>query len=392
MSALTEWLFWSSLSLIFYAYFGYPLLLWLISQVSSRKVNKGAILPSVTFIITAYNEERRIKEKLENTLRLSYPEGLMEIVVASDSSSDGTDEIVRSYAIRGVTLIRAPQRKGKEAAQKLAVQYAKGEILVFSDVATVLSEDAIRNIVSNFSDSTVGCVSSVDRFIDKDGRISGEGAYVKYEMLLRSLEARVNSLVGLSGSFFAARSVICRQGWSEDLQSDFNTVLNSMRMGFRGVADPQSVGYYKNITDERKEFERKVRTVLRGISVFAKSVALINFGQYRLFAWQLISHKLCRWLVPFALALLLLSNLMLIKLHWLYGAVLFLQLLFYGIGAIGWAFPSVPIPLRKIPTFFVVVNLAIMQAWYRYLRGDRIVGWQPSERSVMPVVDEGRTK
>jgi cellulose synthase/poly-beta-1,6-N-acetylglucosamine synthase-like glycosyltransferase len=287
-----EIIFWLSLGLMGYAYFGYPLLLGVMSLFRDREVMRADITPSVTFVITAYNEENRITEKLENTLKLSYPDALLEIIVASDCSSDRTDELVKSYELRGVMLVRAAERRGKEAAQKLAVQSAKGEILVFSDVATILPGNAIQNIVRNFYDPTVGCVSSEDRFVETDGKISGEGAYVRYEMCLRSLETRVNSLVGLSGSFFAARSSVCKAQWSEDLQSDFNTVLNSMRSGLRGVADPDSVGYYRNIRDERKEFDRKVRTVLRGISVFMQSLSLVNPFQYPIFAWQLFSHIL----------------------------------------------------------------------------------------------------
>ena len=296
-----EIVFWLAVALIAYAYAGYPLALRALAVLRARPVAKADVTPHVTFIITAYNEEKRIGEKLENTLKLTYPRDRLEVLVASDCSSDRTDEIVRTYQTRGVRLVRAPTRKGKEAAQKLAVHAAQGEILVFSDVATVLPENAVRNIVKNFHDPSVGCVSSVDRFIDRDGRPSGESAYVRYEMFLRSLETRVNSLVGLSGSFFAARREVCRNAWSEELQSDFNTVLNSMRMGLRGVADPDSIGYYLNIADERKEYERKVRTVLRGISVFMRSLALVNPLRNTLFAWQLLSHKLCRWLVPFAM-------------------------------------------------------------------------------------------
>ena len=150
------------------------------------------------------------------------------MVVASDCSTDGTDDLVRSFSSSGVRLVRLKTKGGKEAAQKQAVESTAGEILVFSDTATMLKPTAITTIVQNFADPTVGCVSSVDRFIDVDGTVSGEGAYVRYEMLLRQLETRVNTLVGLSGSFFAARRSVS-QGWAPDLQSDFNTLLNTVR-------------------------------------------------------------------------------------------------------------------------------------------------------------------
>ena len=372
---------WVSLGLIVYAYVGYPAILGVMALVRAKPIQKADITPSVTFVVTAYNEEKRIGEKLQNTLALDYPKEQFNVLVASDCSTDNTDEIVASYRERAVRLVRAPVRRGKEAAQKLAVQAASGEILVFSDVATILPENAVRNIVKNFHDETVGCVSSVDRFIDKNGRVSGEGAYVKYEMFLRSLETRVNSLVGLSGSFFAARSIVCKQAWSEDLQSDFNTVLNSMRAGLRGVADSDSPGYYKNIADERKEFDRKVRTVLRGISVFMKSLGLVNPMRHSLFAWQLVSHKLCRWLVPFALLIVLAANAILTLGFGAYGLLLALQTAFYGVAFVGlWWRPLLRFPAAKLPAFFVLVNASIFKAWIRYWSGERLTVWEPSKR------------
>src|SRR5262249_47864476 len=143
---------------------------------------------------------------------------------------------------------------------------------------------------------TVGCVSSVDALMDANGNLSGEGAYVRYEMLLRRLESTLGSVVGLSGSFFAVRREACRE-WATDVQSDFNTLLNCVRLGFRGVSDETSVGYYRGVTEETREFERKVRTVLRGITTLMHRAGLLSPRRYGLFAWQLVSHKLCRWLV-----------------------------------------------------------------------------------------------
>src|SRR5882672_11863617 len=381
MMLFVEIIFWVSVAVITYAYVGYPLALGVVSLLRTRRVEKADVSPSVTFIITAYNEEKRIAEKLENTLKLVYPRSKLEILVASDCSSDNTDEIVKSYEERGIQLVRSSLRKGKEAAQKLAVEVAKGDIFVFSDVATILPEHAVSNIVKNFHDPTVGCVSSVDRFLDQDGQASGEGAYVRYEIFLRSLETRVNSLVGLSGSFFAARREVCKAAWSDDLQSDFNTVLNSMRMGLRGVADPDSIGYYKNIADERKEYDRKVRTVLRGISVFMRSLALVNPLRHSVFAWQLLSHKLCRWLVPFAMMTAFVSNALLVLSSRWYAMLFLIQILFYSValGGIFWK-PLLRLPIVRLFSFFLLVNASIFQAWIRYWSGERLIVWEPSKR------------
>jgi len=377
---MLELTFWSSLIFVFYSYFGYPLLLWLISQIRDKPVKKLDIKPSVSCIITAYNEEDRIQEKIENTLRQDYPAGKLEIIVASDCSTDKTDGIVKSYQSRGVTLVRAPERKGKENAQKYAVEVSSGNVLVFSDVATILPSDAISTIVKNFHDPTVGCASSVDRVLDSHRGISGEGAYVRYEMFLRTLETKVNTLVGLSGSFFAARREVC-QNWSVDLQSDFNTLLHAVKKGLRGVSDPDSVGYYKNIVDESKEFERKVRTVSRGISVFMATLPMLNPFRYNLFSWQLFSHKFCRWLVPFAMILAFFTNTLLIYNSTFYLYILMIQMAFYSL-ALGER--QINLPARhhylKIPSYLLLANLSILTAWYRYVRGEQFISWRPSER------------
>jgi glycosyltransferase involved in cell wall biosynthesis len=373
-------IFWMSVTFVFYAYMGYPLLLMAIGVLRNRPVRKAPSHPMVSLIITAYNEEKRIREKLENTLRQDYPRERLDIVVASDCSTDGTDDLVRSYGPSGVRLVRSVVKGGKEAAQKLAVESTTGEILVFSDTATMLEPQAISTIVRNFADPTVGCVSSVDRFIDVDGAVSGEGAYVRYEMLLRNLETRVNTLVGLSGSFFAARRTVC-QNWAPDLQSDFNTLLNSVRLGLRGVADSESIGFYKNLADPKKEYERKVRTIVRGISVFMKSSSLLNPFRYHLFAWQLISHKLCRWLVPFAMIGALGANVVLASSSLFYQGILMAQAGFYAVALAYLATTRLPsVGLLRIPSFFVMVNVSILDAWIRYCRGERIVSWTPSKR------------
>jgi hypothetical protein len=200
-------------------------------------------------------------------------------------------------------------------------------------------------------------------------------------MLLRSLETRVNSLVGLSGSFFAARREVCRQ-WAADRQSDFSTLLNAIDLGWRGVHDPCTAGYYRNIADERREFARKVRTVVRGLAVLAANLKMLNPFRYGLFAWQLASHKLCRWLVPFAMIAAVVTNGLLVTASPWFAAIFVLQLGFYGMAAAGLLTGA---PLLRLPAFLVLANLAVLIAWLRFFRGERFVVWMPSERlSTLP--------
>jgi GT2 family glycosyltransferase len=372
---MVELVFWAAAGLVVYAYLGYPAALLALSAVRNRPVAKGPMTPDVTFIITAHNEAARIREKLENTLRQNYPAGRLEILVASDCSTDATDAIVRTYEPR-VRLIRAAERRGKEAAQQLAIEAAAGEILIFSDVATALDADGVSSLVMNFSDPTVGCVSSVDRFIDADGRISGEGAYVRYEMFLRTLETRVNTLVGLSGSLFAARREVCRR-WAADRQSDFSTLLNAVELGLRGVIDPQSAGYYRNLSDGRRELQRKIRTVVRGIGVLAANLRMLDPLRHPMFAWQLASHKLCRWLVPFAMIAAVTANALLADRSALYQIALGAQAGFYAAALAGLLTGH---RLLRIPAYLLLANAAILAAWLRYARGERMTTWTPSER------------
>ena len=375
-----EFVFGVSLFLVFHAYFGYPLTLRFLRCFGRKTVAKAPFEPPATLIITACNEERRIRDKLENTIALDYPREKLRVIVASDGSIDGTNEIVRSYNPHGIELLAFPERRGKESAQKDAVLHATGEVVVFSDVATRIDSSGLKEIIANFADPSVGCVSSVDRVIGRDGKPCGEGFYVRYEMWLRDLESQVNSLVGLSGSFFAARKEVCRD-FSGDMQSDFRTVLNSMRLGLRGVSDSDTIGYYQDISDNRREFNRKVRTVLRGLTVFFNNLEFLNVFRYGLFSYEYFCHKLLRWLVPLFLSTALAANAALGLNSVGYSVVLLFHLGFYGIAIKGWLSKSPPShAVLKIPLYFVTVNAAILVAWCRFIGGKRMVMWAPSER------------
>jgi len=375
-----EFVFDVSLFLVFHAYFGYPLTLMLLRSFRRKTVAKAPFEPPVSLIITACNEEIRIRDKLENTIALEYPREKLQIIVVSDGSTDSTNEIVRTYSSHGIELLDFMERRGKESAQKDAVLHATGDVIVFSDVATRLDPEGLREIVANFADPSVGCVSSVDRVIGRDGKPCGEGFYVRYEMWLRDLESQVNSLVGLSGSFFAARREVCRD-FSGDMQSDFRTVLNSMRLGLRGVSDHAAVGYYQDISDNRREFDRKVRTVLRGLTVFFRNFEFLNPIRYGLFSYEYFCHKLLRWLVPLFLFVALAANAVLCLNSAVYTVILLFHIAFYSIALGGWLAKSpLSSPVLKIPIYFVTVNTAILVAWWRYIKGNRMVMWAPSER------------
>lgn len=373
---LTDWIVVLLALCAIYSYALYPLIL---SLLPKREIGttSDAELPSVTLIIAAHNESARIHEKLENSLAIDYPQEKLEILVASDCSTDDTDDIVRNTD--GVTLVRADEHLGKEYAQSLAVKAATGEIIVFSDAATAVPTEAIRNLVEVFGDPLVGAVSSEDQFVTEDGSVAGEGLYVRYEMRLRSLESRLAGLVGLSGSFFAARADVC-DNWDIVSPSDFNTALNCARAGMVAVSSPAVIGIYKDIKNPAKEFQRKVRTVIRGMTAVARAPVVLNPARMGLFAFQVWSHKVMRWLVPWFLLALAVTTLSVTKtpLVWL---ALIGQAGFYGVAVAAWLSPSLrDHGLVRVVFFFVQVNLAIAQAALQFLSGKRITTWKPSVR------------
>jgi glycosyltransferase involved in cell wall biosynthesis len=376
-----ELVFWVSVVGATFSYFIYPLTL---ARLPRRPIRRGFesedALPAVSVIITAYNEEGRIRDKLRNTLDLDYPRERAEILVASDASSDGTDAVVAEFAADGVRLVRAAERLGKENAQRLAISEARGDVIVFSDVGTRLAPDSVRTMVRSFADPRVGAVSSEDRFLGLDGQPVGEGAYVRYEMWLRRLESSVNSLVGLSGSFFAVRRPLCGD-WDVNAPSDFNSALSSVLHGYVAVSDPEVHGYYPSVRDERDEYPRKVRTVIRGMMAIERKPFVLDPRRVGLFAYQVWAHKVMRWAVPWFLLLLLAVSIPLASQHWFYATSLVGQIAFYATAAFAWRLPALRrFGPARLACFFVQANLAIADAVLRFMSGVRMVTWQPSRR------------
>lgn len=372
--------FWFSVVAATYSYFWYPALLMILPP---RKIAaEGPALPMrrLALVIAARNEAAKITEKLANTLALERSGIELDVIVASDASDDATDDIVRGYAAKGIRLVRSPIRKGKEHAQGLAIASTEAELIVFTDAGTILPKDALIHVLNSFRDPSIGAVSSVDQFITPDGTLQGEGAYVRYEMWLRDLETRFHSLVGLSGSFFAARRLVC-QKWDNRVQSDFGTALSCVQLGMRAVSDRQIVGYYKNISDSRKEYQRKVRTVTRGMGSLRIRAEVLNVARYGRFSFEVFSHKIMRWATPWFLLCALGTNAALAAHHLLYRLLLIAQLALYLSPLVARVAPGLlKIGLARIGIYFVEVNVAILHAALLTLSGRTILAWEPSKR------------
>ncbi|WP_100643199.1 glycosyltransferase family 2 protein [Alteromonas facilis] len=381
-----ESLFWIFLVLSIFSYFIYPMVLKLAAVVKSHPSHSDSIgtskeLPPLTLIVTAYNEEKRIREKIENTLSLDYPADKLTLIVASDCSSDFTDDIVNEYSDRNVKLVRATERLGKENAQWTAIQTVEGGIIVFSDTATKIEPDGLLKLAAYFDDPIVGAISSEDRFISKDGSVAGEGAYVKYEMWLRQRESQIAGLVGLSGSFFAARREVCQE-WDIHSPSDFNTALNCARLGLKAVTAPDVLGFYKDLADPTKEYARKIRTVIRGMTALERHPDVLNPFKFGFFSFQVICHKLLRWTVPWTLlGLFIVTPFCIQESLGIYSLAMLGQLAFYGIAIAAHFVESLRNnSIVKIIYFFTQVNIALFDASIKFLTGTRMTVWQPSAR------------
>ena len=331
-------------------------------------------------IVAARNEATKIADKLDNTLNLERHGLDLDLIVASDCSDDATDSIVYGYRNRGIRLVRSPIRRGKEHAQGLAVASTDAEVIVFTDAGTILPADALAHVVEAFGDPEVGAVSSIDRFISADGVLQGEGAYVRYEMWLRDLETRFYSLVGLSGSFFAARRSVC-QCWDDRVQSDFGTALSCAQLGLRAISDRRLIGYYKDISDNRREYQRKVRTIVRGINSLRIRAEVLNIARLGRFSFEVFSHKVMRWATPAFLLGALAASAAIAAQDSSFRVLVSAQLVFYLTPALSRVVPTLRriAPIR-IVIYFVEVNLAILHAAALVLAGRTILTWEPSKR------------
>jgi cellulose synthase/poly-beta-1,6-N-acetylglucosamine synthase-like glycosyltransferase len=364
-----------------YAYVVYPLLLRLFARLRPTPVQWGdpPDWPSISITIPAYNEERAIRRTIESLLALDYPADRRQILIVSDASTDATDAIVREYANRGVELLRLPERAGKTAGENAAVPLLRGEIVVNTDATIRILPDSLKPLIRVFQDPTIGAASGRDVSVGDitAERTAGESGYVDYEMRVRSLETRVGSIIGASGCFYAIRRSIVDSRFPAALSRDFASPLRARKLGYRTVSVDEAICLVARTASLEKEFTRKVRTMARGLETLRYMRELLNPIRYGSFAWMLWSHKLCRWLVPFAMIVALVDSAMVAPASPFYLALFVIQIAFY-VAAVGGLMTRAS--TLRIPAFFVLVNVAILTAWFRYAAGERMTTWRPSER------------
>ena len=376
-----EAIFWLSVAAIGYAYVGYPLLLLLLSRIAPKPVKSSHWTPSVTVIIAAYNEERDLAAKLENTLALDYPPSHLEIIVTSDCSSDRTDEIARSFASRGVRLHRQDERHGKTAAQNAAVTKARGEIIVFSDATTHYRPDVLRLMIPAFADKSVGCVTG--RVIyqdDKDSSVgTGTQSYWNYEFFLKKQESAVCSLIGVCGCMYAVRASAYIPLYNEAC-SDFIIATTMVEQGLRAVYVPEAVCTEEPNRQAKKELAARVRIISQTFADLWRNRSVLNPFRSGFYAVELWSHKLMRYLVPVFLITIFIASAFLATRNAFYAVMFAGQVAFYLAALVSWVLErmGVTFSLLALPQYFVITNLASLIAFVKFVTGERYTRWEPS--------------
>jgi cellulose synthase/poly-beta-1,6-N-acetylglucosamine synthase-like glycosyltransferase len=369
-----------------YAYVGYPLILWIVAKIRPRDSSARASMrwPSVTITVPVYNAFASIGATLESLLELDYPREQLQILVISDASTDGTDDVVRRFADRGVELLRLPERRGKTTAENAALAVSRGEILVNVDSTILVPPESLRELVRVFDDPTIGVASGRDVSV---GNVNNQGTlaesgYVGYEMWVRELETRVGSIVGASGCFYGSRRHVHGRALPAGLSWDFAAALIARKQGYRSVSVPAAICIVPRSTLIRTELTRKVRTMARGLSTLIYHRALMNPLQYGGFALMLISHKLLRWL-PYLLAPIAYVALCLLAVKSVSARVLLGLLtagLLVGIVGIQQRNSALPRPFA-LAGFVVAVFSAGFLAWWQALRQTQMATWEPTART-----------
>jgi cellulose synthase/poly-beta-1,6-N-acetylglucosamine synthase-like glycosyltransferase len=355
-----EIVFWFFVLLILYCYFGYPLILFILGLFFGKKPKKEEIFPTVSLIIPVYNEEKVIQKKIENSLELDYPKNKLEIIVASESN-DKTNEIVKNYEKNGVKLFAYPGRAGKQYTIYRTIPHCKGEIIVLTDANGIFEKNALRKLVRNFADKRIGCVSGLLKYVNilNDSFGENEGIYWKYETFVKKLESNLFSLLGANGSIYAFRRELYKP-ISPYRGDDFDLPIRIALQGYGVILEPEAISEEEVYLTSTANFKRKV--VITGWHFVGALILLkesiIKFKPLLFF--ELISHKILRWLVGYFLIFIFLSNLFLLK-NPFYLILFILQIVFYLLTILGYLSEKKQKKVSKLINliyYFCVVNLA----------------------------------
>ncbi len=388
-------IFWVLLFIVFYAYIGYGILLFILVRI--KRLIKGKSVknadpsyePDVTLFVTAFNEKDFIDEKIKNSLELEYPAEKLHLVWVTDGSDDGTPEHLGKY--KGVVVHHLPQRNGKINAMNRGMKFVKTPIVVFCDANTMLGKESIRRIVNLFSNPQVGCVSGEKRIFGKEKDAAagaGEGLYWKYESTLKKWDAELYSVVGAAGELFAIRTELYQEVERDTLLDDFIISLRVAQKGYTIQYDPDAYAIESASANVKEELKRKIRISAGGIQSVVRLSSLLNIFRYGTLSFQYISHRVLRWtlaplsllfMIPVGLILAIDSGIMQME---MYTILFWLQILFYVAALLGWYLEnrSIKVKLLFVPYYFFIMNLSVFLGFKRYIKGSQSVNWERAKR------------
>ncbi|MCU0498587.1 MAG: glycosyltransferase family 2 protein [Anaerolineae bacterium] len=392
MRIVLSGIFWISLILLEWSYFGYPMLMWAWSKLAGKPIRKDHThLPMITLLIPAYNEADVIGRKLHNSVALDYPHDRLEIIVVDDGSTDRTAAIVRDFP--QVRLIQQTQRGGKPAGLNRGFREARGEIVVLSDASPDYEFNALRQLVRAFADPQVGVVVGDLLLWDAESAVvKPAGLYWRYEAAIRRWESKIGSTVAVHGNMFAIRRDLYRPLPLDQVNDEFSIAMNVIAQGYRVVYEPEAVSYDDASATMRDEFQRRARINAGRYQALFNTGYLLKLDSQTRF--QLFSHKLLRAVTPVLMILTLITNLILFlsaPIRWI--VPLIGQIGFYAAAAFGWQRRSQGAKLPKylnVPFFFVSSNLAALVGLWRWITGKQRPTWQ--KRAAQTIDSEVETE
>jgi len=379
--AYLDYLYWFSLFILIYTYFGYPLIIYGISRFIHRPCNRGDNLPGLSIVFSAYNEAEVIQEKIQKSLTIDYPQNLVEIIVISDASTDMTNEIVRRFENQGVQLVVNSKRMGKTYGLNRAAEIAKNPILVFTDSNAMFEPNALTSLVRYFNDPTVGLVTGSTKYFSRnesDQIVKNIDSYTKLERWIKVNESRIGSCVGADGAIFAMRRDLYKPLANTDI-NDFVLPLAVVRQGFRAIFDAEAFCLEEHAVDSTGEYQRQIRIATRTIHALIRHADLFNLFRYGGYSWMLASHKLLRFIFPWVALAFFAANIVLIFTpSYIYKVSLLSILILLSLSLL------CRIVSNKVLTVlmaFFDLNLAILTGWIMVFRRQTFVSWGEGEKN-----------
>nr|MBC7613743.1 glycosyltransferase family 2 protein [Pseudopedobacter sp.] len=385
-------IFWVSLFIIFYTFFGYGIFLFFLLRIKRLFVKpfqfkENEVLPTVSLIIAAFNEADIIEEKIKNCLELDYPKDKIQIIFITDGSSDETSTIISRT--KEVELLHQDIRAGKMAAIKRAIPFIKGEITVFTDANTFLNKAAVKQLVKHYQNPKVGAVAGEKRIMvadSADASAAGEGFYWKYESALKKWDYELYSNVGAAGELFSIRTGLYQPVESDTIIDDHMIAMRIAENGFIIAYEPGAYAMETASADSKEELKRKIRIAAGGIQSIIRLKKSANPFNYPILTFQYISHRVLRWAItPWLMILVLILNIIICVYYnnlFIYQLILLGQIVFYLASLTGYLLESkkIKIKILFIPFYFSMMNYAAMAGTFRYFKGKQSAAWEKSKR------------